>query len=137
MTPDENQIKVLSKGYTIEVTSWENDADNYDTRNMTFDSKEYALAVLHLCETVFVSCNNGDGGIGNMTDMNNDNVSDIIEKYIEKNPFLGKDEDYIIDFVMDINYDLMGVSEYYFSRVFESAILYYSPEDVYAEKVKA
>ena len=132
------QKLVVKKGYTIEVVSWENDADNYRTKRITVDNKEYALAILDMCKNIFVSCNNGDGGIGNMSDGEGDQASDIIMDYISDNRLVVEsltEQDHITDRVMDINYDLMGSSEYYYSRVFESGTIFYSPEDITVEKI--
>lgn len=129
---------VAKKGYTIEVTSWENDGDNYNTKRMTVDNKEYALAILDMCKTVFASCNNGKGGIGNMNGGESDGAPDIIMNYLVNYPIIKKgrtDQDEIIDMVMDINYELMGSTEWYYSRVFEKGIIFYSPEDVEVEEI--
>ena len=69
---------------------------------------------------------------------------DEIKSYLEKNPDVGKlfasddDNEYFedTDFVSDINYEIMGSSEYYVSRVFESGSIVYSPENVYLEEIK-
>ena len=129
--------KIVKKGYTIEVTSWENDGDNYTTKTMTVQSKEYAISVLKMCEDLFCSYNNGGCGIGNMNDNDYGEGQDIIEKYMYDKTFIeDKDPNRLLDIVMDINYDLMGSSDYYFSRVFESGCIYYSPEDIYLEEIK-
>ena len=76
--------KVISKGYTVEVTSWENDGDNYKTKSATYDTKEEALAVKALCLSVFNSCNNGDAGIGNMCE--DEDPTPIIVEYVVQHP---------------------------------------------------
>lgn len=132
--------KIISKGYTLSVTSWENDGDNYKTESMTFESKELAVAVAKMCSTIFKSCNNGDGGIGNMSDGEDESAHGIILPYMKAHPELYPDEnpsdDELIDICMDYNSNLMGGSEYYYSRVFESCSLTYSPEDVFLEEIK-
>jgi len=42
----------------------------------------------------------------------------------------------VIDDAMELNYNLLGGSEYYYSRVYESSTLTYSPEDIYVEEVE-
>ena len=44
--------------------------------------------------------------------------------------------DNLIYKVMGLNHDLMGVSEYYYSRAYESAVLTYSPDDIFLEEIK-
>ena len=41
-------VKVVNKGYTLSVTSWENDGDNYKTESKTFDTKEEAIKVVKM-----------------------------------------------------------------------------------------
>lgn len=76
--------KIVNKGYTVEVKSWENDGDNYQTKSQTYDTKEEALAIKSLCLSVFKSHHNGDTGIGNMSDYEDPNP--IIVEYIVHNP---------------------------------------------------
>lgn len=135
-----NKKKIVSKGYTLSVTSWENDGDNYKTKSHTYDSKELAIAVAKMCRTIFKSCNNGDGGIGNTNERDESEAQEVIIKYMKKHPELYPDEknpsdDELVDICMDYNYTLMGNSEYYYSRVFERLILTYSPEDIYLEEI--
>lgn len=86
--------KIISKGYTVELTSWENDGDNYRTKSQTYDTKEEALAIKSLCLSVFQSCNNGETGIGNM--MDDEDPTPIIVEYVIHNP-------QILDFSDDEN----------------------------------
>ena len=133
----------VEKGYTLKCTSWENDGDNYRTKSITVQDKEYAHAIKEMCDSVFKSCNNGDGGIGNCNDeCGNSKTERIILDFVNKWPILKEhmkanpsDED-IIDFVMDLNYQLMGGTEWYYSRISESCVVTYSATDVLVEEVK-
>lgn len=132
--------KVINKGYTISVTSWENDGDNYRTESQTFDSKEEVAKMYKICAELFISCNNRKGGIGNTNEGDEEEANKTILEWLEKNPtFFDNQEDAdkegLINDIMEINYKLMGSSEYYYSRVFESASIIYSPEDVYLEEI--
>ncbi len=122
------KVKVASKGYTIEVTSWENDGDNYRTKRMTVESLEEAQKIKKIYKDLFVSGNNGNGGIGNSMDGEGDCV---IEEYIEENPEmkLTKEE------IDNLSWKLMGGSEFYDYRVCESVIVTYLEEDVYAQEI--
>jgi hypothetical protein len=167
---------IMEKGYTLSVTSWENDADNYNTKRKTYQSKEQALEIQKMCEKLFVSCNNGDGGIGNTNDGEIQTARMTIVAYLIENPAIFdalkipglrpidmqdkviqefKDEpdfkadkwadwlsDYIevnnIDdkwsnYVMEENWDLMGGSEWYYSRVYESSEIFYCESDLKCE----
>ena len=131
-------IKVVNKGYTLTVTSWENDGDNYRTKSTVFQDKDEAIKVAKMCQELFVGGSNGGGGIGNNDER--DGPEETILEYLEENPdFFNNqseiEDDMLIDKIMDINYNVMGGSEYYYSRVFESATLTYSPEDIYLEEI--
>jgi hypothetical protein len=140
--------KVISKGYTLTVTSWENDGDNYRTKSMVFESEDEAKAIAKMCKAVFNSCNNGDGGIGNMMDYEGEMASEVILEYLEENPEiketiiacnpkvkLNGDKD-IFNFIMEkYNYGLMGGSECYYSRVCEKVDLTYSDKDILSQEV--
>lgn len=120
---------VIEKGYTIEVTSWENDGDNYNTESITVETLEEARKIYRVCNELFKSCNNGEGGIGNSM---GGECEEVIEEYIKNNPELNLTEDEI----SDLSYDLMGSSEYYDFRVCESVSVTYSPGDIYLEEIK-
>jgi hypothetical protein len=131
-------VKVIEKGYTLEVTSWENDGDNYNTESLTVDTIEEAKRLHTICTTLFKSCNNGEGGIGNSMD---GEENDTILEYVENNKdlfpeFEGEDDDFIIDHILHLACKLMGGSEYYDCRVCESVLVTYSPEDIYVEEIK-
>lgn len=137
--------KVISKGYTISVTSWENDGDNYKTESMTVESKDEAKAIIKMCKKLFHSDN---GGIGNMMEDEGDKVNEMILKFLEKNPEVKEtiiscnpkvklNDNNISNFIMDkYNYNLMGGSEYYYSRVCEKTEVTYSDKDIFLEEIK-
>ena len=127
----ENKIKVVEKGYTLTVVSWENDGDYYQTNTMTVQTEEEARKIAKLCNELFISCNNGEGGIGNTCDDEDEEANETIDNYIENNPELGLTRDEIIE----LDYELCGSSEYYIYRVCESVTVTYSPEDIYLEKI--
>ena len=90
---------------------------------------------------MFVSCNTKNGGIGNTNEDDEEEANETILEWLENNPTFFEnqenlDEESLINDIMDINYSLMGSSEYYYSRVFQSASITYSPEDVYLEEIK-
>ena len=132
--------KVISKGFTLSVTSWENDGDNYATEQLTFESKDLSIAVARLCRDLFKSKNNSaTKGIGNSG--NSNSVHNVIVDYMKAHPELyelieNPSESDLVEVCMNYNYRLMGSSEYYYSRVFESASLTYSPEDIYLQTIQ-
>lgn len=139
-----SKIKIISQGYTLSVTSWENDGDNYKTESITLEDKELAIAVAKMCKELFVSSNNGEGGIGNMMEEDDKEAREVILPYMKAHTELYPkirnnkkiSDDTLVDICMEYNSNLMGGSEYYYSRVFDSATLTYSPEDVYLETIE-
>ncbi len=133
---------IIKKGYTITVTSWENDGDHYATKSKTVDTIDKAKAIYELCTTVFCSSTNGEKGIGNMMDDEYEKGGKIVLKFMKANPILydptgtlNETDEQIIDAGMSINNELMGGSEYYYSRICESCVVTYSPDDVYCDIV--
>ena len=61
---------------------------------------------------------------------NEENWAEYVYDYVEDHPKISEKWH---DAVMEINGDLMGYSEYYYSRVFESAKVLFSAEDVFLE----
>ena len=47
------QTKIASKGYTIEVVSWENDGDFYQTQRMTVETESEARKIQKICKELF------------------------------------------------------------------------------------
>ena len=132
-------IKVVDKGYTLRVTSWENDGDYSKTKSKTFETKEEAIRAAKLCKELFVSCNRSSVGVGNCT--RKDVFDDRVSRYIQNNPNIFLDQSNmtireILDRIDTINTELLGSSEDYFSRVFDSLTLVYSPEDVYLQEIE-
>lgn len=142
------KIKVVNAGYTITVTSWENDGDNYNTKSIIVDTLEEAEAIyklMQLCE----SKNNQPNGViklGNSCDFDEEQEN-LIVNFLKNNPVLYKNIDFefgvdedddryaFFDIFNDITCNLLGNSEYYACRVMEKCVVTYSPEDVYTEKI--
>ena len=140
--------KVISKGYTLEVTSWENDGDNYNTNSIVVEKKEMAEALYQMCKVLFQSENaKNSKGIGNSSGDNS--VLSKIAEFIKQYPILMdeeqvrelieiEDEDEELEFYEEIcsnwKYKLLGSSDYY-CRVAETTTVTYSPEDIFVEQI--
>ena len=136
--------KVINKGYTLTVTSWENDGDNYNTLSVTVDSKERALALQGLVKLSDFSTSHTERGLGNACEWESYH-EDLVKDYLINNPVIMpkswtpinfEDEDDWKDAYNELTYDLLGSSEWYISRVHESSYITYSPEDIYVEEIK-
>ena len=134
-----NKKEVVKKGYTLVVTSWENDGDNYKTLSLTIEDKEQATKTAKLIRELFCSAQNGETGIGNLCEDELDIAEEIILDYLEENDVFEDQENMTdkqkIKAVMNINYSVLGGCEWYVSRVFESMEIYYSPDPIFVETV--
>ena len=59
-----NKHLLLPKGYTLYITSWENDGDYYNTKDYSVDNKDIAKEILDLCN-LCVSGSNNKTTVGN------------------------------------------------------------------------
>ena len=131
-------IKVISKGYILTCKSWEGDRDAYRINALIVDTKEEALALRELCLLCTDGTNNGGQTIGNTDEdgLSNEQI-DMIINFMKKNPCLVENNsDNLLNVFMTYNYRLLGRSEYNYSRVFESMIIAYSPNDIFLEEIE-
>ena len=116
------------KGYTITVTSWENDGDNYATKSMTVDTETEARKIYKICTELFDDVCNNERAIGNS--IGNDYVYRI-EEYIEDNPEMGIS----ISYIEKLRDNLLGYSDVFDYRVCEDADITYLEEDIWAQLI--
>ena len=129
----------INKGYTLTVTSWENDADNYNTKSKTVATLEEAKVwyeMMLLCK----SKNNQPSGVvklGNTCGGFNSKQKEVAEQFIKKHhkilvpdDNIEDNEDNLADWFCSLAGELLGYSEDYACRVMESCIVTYSPVDV-------
>jgi hypothetical protein len=136
-------FKLASKGYTLHITSWENDGDDYKTKTYTVDTLEEAKNISHLCHNLFKSQNSSEGHIGNSVSDRRGEMEDVAESiisYMEENPhFLPEldreDHEGLVQHILDINTKLLGNSEFYICRVFHKLTITYSPEDIFVQEI--
>lgn len=125
------KIIIAPKGYTLEVESWENDGDSYETNKIVVQTKEEVEKLVKICKELFISCNNEDGGIGNTDEDDENEADETIAEYIEENPEL----DFTVAQIKKLSYKLCGKSDYYAFRVFSSLKVLYTPIDITIEDV--
>ena len=131
----------IPAGYQLHITSWTNDADNYNTKIHDGLSEEDVKFLLDVVKP-FKSQHNG-GRFGNndsCTGQINEHIFECLKKYpttqfqeclegFEQDIDLDEDEEEI-DGLSDLAYDLVGRDEYCGWRVFESAKVFFYPEEV-------
>jgi hypothetical protein len=135
----------IPKGYRLNITTWENDADNYRTKTLVGLTEVQTNLYTSLAKMAY-SKNNNEGCFGNMYEPSaNDretyeqalNVLGVQYKDVINN-HCGEvipDDNYaeVLFDVFVYNLGLRG-SEFYL-RVTESFTVEYYPEDVYAQDV--
>lgn len=128
----------IKAGYKIEVTSWENDGDNYSTKSKEGLTKEQT-------QFYFDICNRLSGVFGNMYDPDESEkadlyaaVSDILLKHkdvaLELFEAVDFNNETCEEIFSDIHYELFGSSEFY-TRQLESISVTYIPYDLVLEDV--
>lgn len=140
-----SKTKVINKGYTLTVVSWENDADNYQTHSTTVQTIEEAKAWYDMMQLCRSRHNRTDGSVrlGNTTDSFTEQQLDVVKALFEKHPVLKdlvpgvnfEDDDEIHDAFTELASELLGNSEWYVCRVMDKCTVTYSPENVYLETV--
>lgn len=137
----------IPSGYQLHITSWTNDADNYNTTIHNGLSYEDVTFLLEIVKPFKSEHQNGQfGNNDECTHEVNDHIYDCwlahqdskSSKYEEWFSEINK-EDPDVDGLSDLAYDLVGRDEYCGWRVFESAKVYYYPtavEDVTKQFIK-
>lgn len=145
--PSDNMNKKLirEKGYTLVVESFENDGDDCETHFFKANSKEEALALKKMCETLFGAYHDSSKGLSNdCKDSLSKKDKEIILEFVKENPivierFLKDKEpsdEKIISAFKELSYDhLIGYSEYYTFRVCDSCSIEYAAEDIFVEEI--
>lgn len=134
---------LYKKGFLIRVTSWENDADNYKTKEVNVDTEERAKQVVKFCWLFGSRRLRGDRGIGNIHgDYHADEVDGaqkVLIQFYHDNPNffdeIPEDPDYIGDWMIDFAYDLGLSGGEYYTRVCEKVEVFYFDQDVTCEEL--
>jgi len=128
---------IYKKGILIEVISWENDGDHYNTQEYSVSTIEEAKGIKRMCEILFKSEHSGDLAIANDCGASISDYEDEILEFMSNDKWFNTvHESNVISVVEDLAYQLMGSSEDYNCRVCESCTIYNIKEDVYLDKVE-
>lgn len=123
----------VKAGYTIEVVSWENDGDFYQTKKITVKTPEEAQA----WKEMMILCNMS--GIGNTLGWKKDSIKKAVE-FVDSHPELFEpgdmeDEDTKLDAFSDAAQRLLGDSEDFIVRVCKSCKITYTPVDIEVDEI--
>ena len=137
---------LYTAGYLIRVTSWENDADNYNTKELLVDTEQEARDVVAFCN-LFGSSSRNEDDIGNLCDGEYEPARPVFRKFYFNHPgFVNltltdyedeeEETDAICDAMMEVAYELgLTGSEYFYPRVCEKVSVYHIPADVVVEEL--
>ena len=140
----------IKAGYRVTITSWENDADNYNTKSIDGLTENEVRFLKPLCE--ILKSGNGyykDGCFGNMYDPSDSGIENLrlaVIEVVNANLHLTNDPnwkeileenegEFILDYYMDIMYDLGLTCGQQYTRVLEKFTVEYIPETIRIEIV--
>lgn len=137
----------IKKGYRVEIQSWENDGDCYNTKVIETESKKFVKLIVDVCK-VLKSRSNNNRCVGNMYDPNESELSkikNIVKPILIQNSeavydFYGNDcniEENALDVFSELHYELCGGSENFYTRVVSKFSVSYSPVDIEIADVTA
>jgi len=138
---------LYTAGYLIRVTSWENDGDNYNTKEIQVDTEQEARDIVTFCD-MFGSSSSNEHDIGNLCDGDGNTARPAFRAFYFSHPdFVNltlsdcadeeEETDVICDAMMEVAYDLgLSGGEYFYTRVCESVVVYNIPADVVVEEVQ-
>lgn len=124
---------IIKAGYRLTVVSWENDADNYRTVVTPGLSRELITFYVKLCKLLQYS-KDYRTGICNLYMPNEVQKARLKVALLTTRSLLSSDsyqsDEHFLDFAMESLYDLGLRGEDFLTRVCESFIVEYLPEDV-------
>tara|TARA_Y100000034_G_scaffold87336_1_gene104765 strand:- start:5206 stop:5607 length:402 start_codon:yes stop_codon:yes gene_type:complete len=125
---------MIKAGYNLYIYSWENDLDNRNTIHYHTENKNEVRFILEFLE-LFRSQHDGrpgrKPGYGNRCDMSEADYQEVLEKankLSEKYDLKPFEDRYHLG---DFTYDLLGGSEWYVYRVFDTVTVYYMDKDIH------
>ncbi|HET8687113.1 MAG TPA: hypothetical protein VFM18_10690 [Methanosarcina sp.] len=139
----------IQKGYWVKITSWENDADNYQTKELMGLSEEKVKCLVGFCK---LHCSKNawgtEKGFGNMYDPGDHDVEkylDAVRELIATDPenyrslfwikSIEDEEECLDDIICEFSYDIGLHSGEFYTRVFSNIEILYVPDDIEIEDV--
>lgn len=130
-------METIKAGIKLEITSWENDADNYNTKSITGLTEDEAKFYIEFAKLFESRNQQGDKEhFGNTSDLTVDRelalnklVCDLVKKY----PLASRVWDgygYNESFIHDLSADILGCCEWLTFRVYDSYRAYVIPMDI-------
>lgn len=127
----------IPKGCRLTVTTWENDADNYNTKILQGLTLEHARFLFALAKGFM-----RESDIANLFDPSEDEIAKVanfarqlFKEFPDKLNTEGLEDDDLADAIHDFMYDLGISGTDFYSRVVDKILVEYVPEDVYFDEV--
>lgn len=131
-------MSVIKPGYRITCTSWENDADNYNTKTVDGLSEDTVRFHVDLLKLIAGSNCNDKTVFGNMYEPRNEAIKAFeaaVLEVLRKHDKLDLEYD-TLDTAMSIIGDYTGYGDDgFFTRVVESLEVEYIPQEIIIEDV--
>lgn len=137
MNKKQKQITTIPAGYRLSVTSWENDADNYNTKVMAGLSIDDVNFYVDLCKSL-VSQHKNRNAFGNMFDPRNDERDKFfkhVKTIIKNNNRIDYNSEHWEDHIMGLLYDLGLSCGDFFTRVCDKFKVEYIAEPIVIDDV--
>lgn len=122
---------MIKKGYQLQVTSWENDADNYNTVSLdglTKEDVEFYINFIKVFRELNLENRYNDPVTDEEANLFKEKISNIYNGIIPekfKEWFDGYGET-----IVDVSSDILSYGEEFTTRVYDSHNIYFFPEDV-------
>jgi hypothetical protein len=126
---------IIPAGYRIHVTSWENDADNYQTKTLEGVVKEHIPFILAACDLLDDSCNNSSK-FGNIYEGSLDGLrealDDLLKEYPDRPAGCDSGEAIVEGLLSSLGLTYTGE---FTTRVFDNVKIEYVPQEILLEDV--
>ena len=127
----------IQRGYRVTVTTWENDADNYNTKTVDGLTESATKFVVKLCK--LHQSRRREGCFGNLYDPTDNQIrlyNEALQKLVDEHEGdlpveYCTDSDGVQEYASELGFS----SEEFFTRVFDKIKIEYFPESIEIEDV--
>ncbi len=135
---------VIPAGYRITITSWENDADNYNTKVMEGQTELDVKFWVDVCK-MFRSKNRDKNAFGNMYDPSESEIEKFgtaafalfqrHPEWVKSADFSTIDVEHAGEYLHEVAYDVALTGGEFYTRVFDTIKIEYIPQQIELEDV--
>lgn len=126
---------MIKAGFMLEITSWENDADNYNTIQISGLTKEKAQLYINIIKLFGSQSRNGFGNLCARYDSPEEElarnaVTDLLLAFDEAGEAGVDERSHAFEEISDYMSQFLGSGEDYVFRVYSSHKVYFVPVDI-------